>query len=114
MSPFAGLLLGLAVEGPVVVGFGVLRQGRSTLGSWLLLVVGANLLTYFPFVAAAAALRPRWGETVTLAILETVVALVEGTIYARAGRLGWWRGLTVAAIANALSFGAGVLVTSAA
>lgn len=113
MTPFAGLLLALAVEGPVVVGYGVRRQGAASLGNWLLLVLGANLLTYFPFVAAAGALGPGWGEAVTLVVLETLVAMVEGAVYAKGGRLGWRRGLAVAAVANALSWGAGEILARA-
>ena len=110
MIVFLGLLLAIAVEVPVLLLLAARREGPSALGTWALLGVGANCITYAPFAASLVSLRPAWGAAATLGILEALVITIEGVVYATVGGRGLRGGLVRSALANALSFAAGLLV----
>lgn len=100
----------LAVELPV---YALLLRGRT--GPWwapLALALGANLATHPAF-----SLWVMWSAPRLPAILcaETAIALLESTlVYALSGqRRSWARALAVGVSANALSLGAGALVSLA-
>ena len=106
-----GLALAIAIEVPVVLVFAWQLRGRSELGSWLLLALGANTISYPLFFLGLEAARPLLGDPVSLGLLETLVVGLEGGIYAKAGGARWGVGLGISAAANAMSFAAGLVLS---
>ena len=111
MEQWTALLISLGVELPVALSAGlVLRQERRHLVRLGLVALAATLLTH-PFAWAASwYLRRLLPFGPRAAVIEATVVLVEGALYARVARLGWRRGLAVAAVANLASFAVGLAV----
>lgn len=107
MSQTTALLLTLAIEIPISVG--LVAACRWAPGASLRIAavaLGATLITH-PLLWMATDFLGTWPR---LFLAEGAIALVEGVVFAVAGGLGLGRGLLVSAIANAVSFGAGLLI----
>jgi hypothetical protein len=104
----ATLLVELGVAAVVVLS---LRK-RSLLGRVCLVCCGANLLTLPPVWVVSLIgfwLFGLWGGMATLAGMEFGATVCEGLFYATIGRLGWSAGFGLSLLANAASFGLGLL-----
>jgi hypothetical protein len=105
------LLLTLAIEGPVAVAFVAWRRwAPGRLGIVAVASVAASLLTHpllwlvDPLLHSSLDTPARW------ALLETSIALVEAGVYAVGAGLATGRALWTSVIANAASFGAGLVI----
>lgn len=111
MSQLEAMLLSLAVEVPLALGLVALMRSTTERAEWgrlALVAVAATLLSH-PFAwFANEHLTIHW--PVRAAIIEVSVTVLEAVLYAWLGRLGLWRGLAVSTVANAGSFGVGLLV----
>ena len=112
MGQLGALLLSLAIEVPAAVALARLARWLAP-GQWRRLAltgVAATLLSH-PFAwfgnRALAALLPFAPRA---AVIESCVVLFEALLYWRLTPLALRRGLLVSLVANALSFGIGLLV----
>lgn len=113
MQQHTALLVSLALEVPLVVALGVAASRRDaapvTWGAWAVAGVAATLLTHpFAWWLNEEALRGVLGMWPRMAVIEVSVALAEGLIFGWLCR-AWPRGLLISALANATSFGVGLL-----
>jgi hypothetical protein len=116
MTQLEALILSLALEVPVAVGLAAgmgLRRGPAAhrgLGRVGVTGLAATLLTH-PFawtlLPGLEDILPLWAR---ILLVEGGVAVVEGLMFARLAGMGWVRGQVVGWTANAVSFGAGVLI----
>jgi len=105
------LLLSLALEVPVVVG--LVHWKRWAPGRLVVVVlaaVGATLLTHPLLWMLDPALLPPWPGGLRYALPEVAIALIEGAVYAWPAGLGLRRGMLLSLAANALSYGAGLVM----
>jgi hypothetical protein len=104
-------LLTLVVELPLVaLGAWLSGAPRGRLGPLLVVALAANALTHPLLWIVDAALAATLATPHRWTLLETAVVVVEGSAYAAIARLGWARGLLLALLANAASFGAGLWI----
>lgn len=102
------MALSVAIEVPVALAVARYARPDLDLVRLLLVAVGATLITHpFAWAANERLLLPTWPR---LGLIEISVALVEGVMFATVGALGWRRGLLAGLIANATSFGIGLLI----
>lgn len=111
MGQGAALALTLAVELPVAAAFlWRRREGRIVDLPRLLAVVAlASLLTH-PFAWRAALALSPGAYAVGAVLIEVAVVAVEGALLRVLLPVGWRTALAAALLANAASFGAGLLV----
>ena len=112
MAQPLALLLTLLIESTVALsllaatGWAAGRGWRATLA----MVCAASLLTH----PVAWALTVEWtgrGAFWARALpVEAGVCVAEGLFYTRMLSLRWWQGLVISVVANAASFGAGLLI----
>lgn len=105
MTQITALALSLAVEVPVAL---LLARRWAPWGRVAVVAIAATLLTH-PFAWLANGWIPLPFPP-RAAIIEVSVAVVEAVIYARFVPLGAWRGALVSAVANAASFGLGLIL----
>jgi hypothetical protein len=113
MQQHTALLVSLALEVPLVVALGVIAGRRDAVqvpwGSWALAGLAATLLTHpFAWWLNEEALRGVLSLWPRMAVIEVSVALVEGALFGWLCR-DWLRGMLLSALANATSFGLGLL-----
>lgn len=103
---FWGVLAGaILVEEAVLLSVIGFAEGRRRLVPWLLLVLGANLVTIPALNLAADALPAgRSSETPWLLGLEAIVVLIEAGAYAWGGGLRFLTAFLIALLANGASF----------
>ena len=107
MNQTSAFLLTLAIEVPIAVGLvAACRWAPGTTARVAAVAVGASLITH-PLLWMAADTLGTWPR---MFAAEGLITLVEGGVYAFAGGLGPRRGLLVSVVANAVSFGAGLLI----
>ena len=107
MSQTTALLLTLAIEIPIAVGLVAgLRWAPGETARVAAVALGATLITH-PLLWMAADRLDSWPR---LFMAEGLIALGEGLAYAFAGGLALRRGLLVSVVANAASFGMGLLI----
>ena len=111
MTQMEALAWTLGVEVPIVVAIvAAARWAPGRLGLIALLSVAASCTTHPLLWLADGALQsslstpPRW------ALLESAVVLVESAFYAWPGGLGARQGFLLSLVANAASFGVGLLL----
>jgi hypothetical protein len=113
VSQGEALLLSLLLELPLVLAISALLAWvpRARLGHLLLVGASATLLTH-PFAwhgfGIIRGLVPDyWARAV---LIEGGVAVVEGLLYSRLMTVGWARGQVLGWVANAFSFGLGLVI----
>jgi hypothetical protein len=106
------LLLTLALEVPLVLALVAWRRWAPPGRLWIvaLAAVGATLLTHPLLWLLDPAILPAWPGGRRFLLPEVAIVLLEGAVYAWPLGLGWRRGLLLSALANALSYGAGLLI----
>lgn len=113
MTQLQALLASLALEVPLVMGLAVglgWARGRKPVVRLLLVSLAATLVTH-PFAwNAFRGLAPFLDYWPRAVLIEGMVALTEGLLYARAAGLGAKRGLLLGFLANAFSYGLGILL----
>ena len=112
MTQPVALLIGLAIEIPLVLGLARATQ-KMTLKELfqLLIIVGAaNFITHPIAWQSNEILMPYFNFTTRATIIEMAAVAVEGTIYAQLSDLGWRRGMFVSLVANAASFFGGLAI----
>lgn len=107
MTQLEALGLSIALEVPVLV-LVAWASGDRRLGRWILVGALATCLTHPIVWHGVAALRP-WPFPVRAGLLETFAVVVEGLVYR--WQLDWpvGRALGLSLLANAVSFGLGLL-----
>ncbi len=103
MTQIQAMALSLGVEVPIALALGprALRTGLAGLA--------ATLITHPVLWLAWFPLRERMPWLVTALALEGAVVAVETLVYRSALALPWRRALLISAVANAASFGVGLL-----
>ena len=106
------MLISLGLEVPCVLGLGWARRWmpRAQLPNWLIAAIAATLITH-PFA---------WGFSIThtpemtpegkAMRIEASVVVAESLIYSLGLRISPGRGFALALLANAVSFGVGLLL----
>ncbi len=110
MSQLQALLLTLALEVPLVLLLA--RLGRWGVDPRRLLAVACctSLLTH-PFAwFGLPTLAPHLGWWPRALLVEGGIALVESLLYSALVPLSWRRGLLAGTLANAFSFGVGLVI----
>lgn len=110
MNQALALLVTLLFEAPIAAALSSRDDdGTKRWRAWGLVACAASLLTH-PF-AWQASLRhfPTLAPEEKLALIELSVVAVETLVYVVTLRSNWRRALLVCALANAASFGVGVL-----
>jgi hypothetical protein len=109
------LVLTLAIEVPIVVA--VVAVARWAPGRLLVVALAAalaSLVTHPLLWLIDPLLVSSLSNAVRLALLESLVTIVEAAIYAGPAGLGLRRGLVLSFVANGASLGVGVWIYSAA
>ncbi|MEC7948704.1 MAG: hypothetical protein VX265_14150 [Myxococcota bacterium] len=113
MNQSQALLVSLLLEVPLVlviaVGLGWSR-GRRSVSRLVLVSLAATLVTHPLAWMSFQALAPVAGYWPRVLLIEGGVALAEGWLYVRFAALGRRRGLLLGVLANAFSYGTGLLV----
>ena len=111
MTQTDALLLSLALEVPIVVALVAWRRwAPGRLGVVALAAVGATLLTHPLLWMLDPSVLPPWPGGLRYALPEVAIALIEGAVYAWPAGLGPRRGMMLSVMANALSYGTGLLL----
>jgi len=112
LSQTQAMLISLGLEAPCVLGLGWARRWmpKSQLPGWFLAAIAATLVTH-PFawdfsVTHTPDLTPG-GKAMRI---EAAVVLAESLIYTLGLRISPARGFTLALVANAVSFGVGLVL----
>ncbi|MGH1346921.1 MAG: hypothetical protein ACRBN8_35460 [Nannocystales bacterium] len=112
LSQTQAMLISLGLEVPCLLGLGLARRWmpRSHAPAWAIAAVAATLLTH-PFawdfsITHTPGLTPE-GKALRI---EAAVVLAESLIYTVGLRLPPSRGFALALLANAVSFGVGLLL----
>jgi hypothetical protein len=112
MSQLEALALTLAIELAVVAAFAMLLRfwPRSAWPRAFMVAAAASLLSH-PWAwwmnTSALVMLPFFERAV---VIELAVVAAETMLYALVGGLPLWRALAVAAVANAASFGLGLVI----
>ena len=115
MTQTDAFLLTLAIEVPVVVaGAHLAGPRRPALRTVALVALGANAFTHPLLWIADAHLVPHMALPLRWGLLEAAVVVAEAAAYAVGAGTGRARGLALSLVANAVSFGAGLLLAPAA
>lgn len=110
MTQLQAMLLSVLFELPVVLALGLRRRPAGTPWTRLALVGVAMTLITHRFAWTLNQELAAWPFAPRAALVEGLVVLLEGALLARWARLGWRDGYAVALVANATSFGLGLLV----
>ena len=111
MTQATAMLLTLVIEVPVVLALAAARGwARGERGTLALVAVGANLLTHPLLWFADDLLSGSLEYAPRLAVLEVLVTLAEGFVYAVPAGLGARRGVVTSLVANATSTAAGLAI----
>lgn len=116
MEQHSALIASLVMEVPIVVALGVALGRRAAPDApaasalmWLQAGVAATLLTHpFAWWLNEEALRGALTLWPRMLTIELLVTLAEGALFGWIGR-AWARGLLLSALANATSFGLGLV-----
>jgi hypothetical protein len=117
MEQHSALIASLILEVPIVVALGVALGRRAAPSDapaasallWLQAGVAATLLTHpFAWWLNEDALRGALTLWPRMLTIELLVTLAEGALFGWIGR-AWARGLLLSALANATSFGLGLV-----
>lgn len=112
LSQTQAMLISLGLEVPCVLGLGWTRRWmpKAQLPSWALAAIAATLITH-PFAWDFSTTHtPELTPEGKALRIEAAVVLVESLIYTLGLRLPPLRGFALAVVANAVSFGAGLLL----
>lgn len=104
MTQTQALLWSLAVEVPIAVALAGGADRRRVLG----VALAATLLTHPFAIAGFAALRPHLPYAARAAVVESLVAAIEGALYLRVAGLPPGRAFATSALANAASYLSGL------
>lgn len=97
------------LEVPLALGLARARRWPVSTARLLAVAVASSLLTH-PFAwHGMSALAPHLPRGARYLLVEGLVALAEGALYARLVPLSWRRGLLLGLFANGFSFGLGLL-----
>lgn len=108
MPQLIALILSLLLEVPVAVAAARRWGHPERRAAWVALA--ATLITH-PFAwNGFGALRPYLPYVARAVVIEGGVALFEGALYAVVLGLGWRRGLLLGLLANATSYGVGLVL----
>lgn len=110
MDQLTALLLSIAIELPVaaLALYALEKRADRTVA---LVAIAATLVTHpLAWFLNTVALVEVMSFAVRAAIIEISVSAMEAFIYARALQIGSFRALLVSALANACSFGTGLLL----
>lgn len=105
-----GWTLGIELAVVAVLAVGFRLWPRAMWGRVMLVAAAASLLSHPWAWWANGALRPVLPFASRAAIVEGTVVAFEAVVYAWATRLSWGRAVLVSAVANATSFGIGLLL----
>lgn len=111
MSQLDALLLSLAVEVPLVIGGLIVLTDRDETPRWRIIAIAlaATLLTHPLAWAASRTPMPGLSLWERAALIELSVVFAEGLLFALAIRVGASAAMLISLLANAASFGVGLL-----
>ncbi len=115
MTQWQAELLSLAIEVPVatlVVAVGLHMRGARMIVVMILAAAAGTALTHPVVWTGVLALAPRVGWVAAVAALELFAVVGETVVYRVATPLTWRQAGLVSLVANAASFGAGLVLSA--
>lgn len=112
LSQTGAMLISLGLEVPCVLGLGLARRWipKGHLPSWVVAAIAATLITH-PFAWDYSTMHtPGLTPEGKALRIEAAVVVLETLVYTLGLRLPVLRGFALAVVANAVSFGLGLLL----